>query len=123
MSFWTSFSSNLRPIRRFTAKIVFFALVTACRLAGAPTRISPSIVAYQDDGVVRPPSEFSMTFGWPPSMMATQLFVVPRSIPMIFPMPAPCSIPVMYRPRVRSPIVFSNDAESAQFKRKSENGV
>jgi hypothetical protein len=24
-----------------------------------------------------------MTLGWPPSMIATQLFVVPRSIPMI----------------------------------------
>src|SRR5512136_1785570 len=36
------------------------------------------------DGVVRAPSEFSMTFGWPPSMMATQELVVPRSIPMIF---------------------------------------
>src|SRR5207237_8686731 len=38
------------------------------------------------DGVVRAPSEFSMTLGWPPSMMATQLLVVPRSIPMILAM-------------------------------------
>ncbi len=38
------------------------------------------------DGVVRAPSEFSMTLGLPPSMMATQLLVVPRSMPMIFPM-------------------------------------
>ena len=35
------------------------------------------------DGVVRAPSEFSMTFGWPPSMMATQELVVPRSMPII----------------------------------------
>ena len=50
MSFCTSFSSNLRPIRRLTAKIVFFALVTACRLAGAPTRISPSSRVGDDRG-------------------------------------------------------------------------
>jgi hypothetical protein len=37
------------------------------------------------DGVVRPPSAFSMTRGLPPSMTATQEFVVPRSIPMILP--------------------------------------
>src|SRR5882672_11036461 len=35
------------------------------------------------EGVVRAPSEFSMTLGVLPSMMATQLFVVPRSMPMI----------------------------------------
>src|SRR6476469_7200821 len=56
MSFWTSFSSKRRPMRRLTAKT---------------------------DGVVRAPSEFSITLGWPPSMIATQLFVVPRSMPMI----------------------------------------
>ena len=38
---------------------------------------------YVVDGVVRAPSEFAMTTGSPPSMTATQLFVVPRSIPMI----------------------------------------
>jgi hypothetical protein len=38
------------------------------------------------DGVVLAPSEFSMTFGLPPSMMDTQELVVPRSIPMILPM-------------------------------------
>ncbi len=40
MSFCTSFSSKRRPMSRFTAKRVFFAFVTAWRLAGAPTRIS-----------------------------------------------------------------------------------
>jgi hypothetical protein len=34
------------------------------------------------EGVVRLPSEFAMTTGSPPSMMATQELVVPRSIPM-----------------------------------------
>src|SRR5215204_6217193 len=66
--------------------MVFLALVTACRLAGAPTRISPSSIYATIEGVVRAPSEFSMTFGLPPSMMATQEFVVPRSMPMILPM-------------------------------------
>src|SRR5690349_24864333 len=84
MSFCTSFSSKRRPMSRFTAKIVFFALVTACRFAGAPTRISPSSAYATTEGVVRAPSEFSITLGWPPSMIATQLFVVPRSMPMIF---------------------------------------
>jgi hypothetical protein len=35
------------------------------------------------DGVVRAPSEFSITLGLPLSMMATQELVVPRSIPII----------------------------------------
>ncbi len=38
------------------------------------------------DGVVRTPSAFSMTFGFLPSMTATQELVVPRSIPMILAM-------------------------------------
>src|SRR3972149_4306345 len=38
------------------------------------------------DGVVRVPSAFSITLVLPFSMMATQEFVVPRSMPMIFPM-------------------------------------
>ena len=41
-------------------------------------------------GVVRAPSEFSMTLGVLPSMIATQLLVVPRSIPMILPMMDSC---------------------------------
>src|SRR6185503_19422646 len=38
------------------------------------------------DGVVRAPSEFSMTLGWPFSITATQELVVPRSMPIIFAM-------------------------------------
>jgi len=37
-------------------------------------------------GVVRVPSAFSITLVLPFSMMATQELVVPRSMPMIFPM-------------------------------------
>src|SRR6187401_1726527 len=69
---------------RFTAKIVLSGLVTACRFAGCPTRRSPSLVKATTDGVVRAPSLFSMTLGFPPSMTATQLLVVPRSIPITF---------------------------------------
>ncbi len=38
------------------------------------------------EGVVRSPSEFSMTRALPPSMIATHELVVPRSMPMILPM-------------------------------------
>ena len=58
-------------------------LVTACRLAGMPTRVSPSPVKATMDGVVRMPSSFSITRAFLPSMIATQLLVVPRSMPMI----------------------------------------
>src|SRR5438128_8919548 len=78
----TSSESNLRPIRRFTAKTVASGLVTACRLAICPTRRSPASVKPTIDGVVRLPSEFGITTGSPPSITATQLLVVPRSIPM-----------------------------------------
>jgi hypothetical protein len=42
------------------------------------------------DGVVRAPSEFSITRGVLPSMMETQLLVVPRSMPIILPMMLSC---------------------------------
>src|SRR5690606_35145370 len=61
-------------------------LVTAWRLAGCPTRRSPSSLKATMDGVVRIPSAFSMTFGVLPSITATHELVVPRSIPMTFPM-------------------------------------
>src|SRR6218665_3720835 len=86
MSFCTSFSVNLRPIRRLTAYSVFLGLVTAWRLAEAPTRISPSSWEATIEGVVRAPSLFSITRVVLPSMMDTQLLVVPRSMPMILPM-------------------------------------
>src|SRR4051812_10574981 len=69
-------------MRRLTAKIVLSGLVTAWRLAGWPISRSPSFVKATTEGVVRAPSEFSMTFGLPPSITATQLLVVPKSMPM-----------------------------------------
>ena len=56
----------------------------ACRLAGSPTRISPLVVNATTDGVSRLPSWLGMTVTSPPSITATTLLVVPRSIPMIF---------------------------------------
>src|SRR5438876_9802854 len=73
-------------MRRLTAKMVRSGLVTAWRLAGWPTRRSPSSLKATIDGVVRMPSAFSMTFDVLPSITATHEFVVPRSIPMTFPM-------------------------------------
>src|SRR5258708_38438342 len=62
--------------------MVFAALVMLCRFAVCPTRISPLSVKATIDGVVRPPSAFSMTFTFLPSTTATQEFVVPRSMPI-----------------------------------------
>src|SRR6185503_17588007 len=103
VSFLVTGSSKRRPIRRFTAKIVLSGLVTAWRFAGWPIRRSPSFVNATTDGVVRAPSLFSMTFGLPPSMTATQLFVVPRSIPITFAMLYPLPLPpdARRRPLIR----------------------
>ena len=79
-------SASLRPMKRLMEKTVFVGLVTACRLATVPTRRSPLWVKATTDGVVRPPSAFSMTVGSPPSRTAMHEFVVPRSIPMVFAM-------------------------------------
>ena len=73
------------------AKKVRSGLVTAWRLAGWPTRRSPSSVKATIEGVVRAPSAFSMTLGVEPSMTATQEFVVPRSMPITFAITYPCS--------------------------------
>src|SRR6478672_10291837 len=57
----------------------------AWRLATSPTRRSPFLVKATTDGVVRLPSALGMTTGSPPSITATQLLVVPRSIPITLP--------------------------------------
>ncbi|MGH7745367.1 MAG: hypothetical protein ACREQ5_11325 [Candidatus Dormibacteria bacterium] len=49
-----------------------------------PTRRSPVRVKATTDGVVRLPSALAMTVGSPPSITATTLFVVPRSMPTVF---------------------------------------
>ncbi|MNC98478.1 hypothetical protein D3C83_164450 [compost metagenome] len=65
---------------------VLLGFVTAWRFAVWPTSTSPSFVKATIDGVVRSPSLFSMTFGLPPSMIATHELVVPRSMPITLPM-------------------------------------
>ena len=71
-------------MKRLIEKIVFSGFITACRLATVPTRRSPESVKATTEGVVRPPSAFSSTVGSPPSRMATQELVVPRSMPIVF---------------------------------------
>ena len=61
-------------------------LVTAWRLAVTPTNRSFSLVKATTLGVVLAPSEFAITTGCPPSRVATQLFVVPKSIPITGPL-------------------------------------
>src|ERR1035438_3522948 len=72
-------------MKRLMEKTVFSGLVMACRLATCPTRRSPLLVNATTDGVVRWPSWFAITVGWPASMTATHEFVVPKSMPIIFP--------------------------------------
>ena len=57
-------------------------LVTACLFATVPTSRSPSLASATTEGVVLPPSEFSITRASPASITATHEFVVPKSIPM-----------------------------------------
>lgn len=86
ISLWHSASENFRPMRRFVAKRVFSGLTTACRFADTPTSRSPPSVNATTEGVVLVPSAFSIILGTLPSMMATAEFVVPRSIPMTWPL-------------------------------------
>src|SRR3954469_4727446 len=73
-------------MKRLMEKTVLVGLVTAWRLATVPTRRSPLAAKATTDGVVRPPSLFSITVGSPPSRTAMHELVVPRSIPMVFAM-------------------------------------
>ena len=77
------------PMWRLTELMVRSTLVTAWRLATSPTRISPDLLKATTDGVVRAPSAFSITVGSPPSSVAMQEFVVPKSIPTARPICSP----------------------------------
>src|SRR3954470_24118429 len=79
-------SASLRPMKRLMEKIVLVGLVTAWRLATVPTSRSPPCVNATTDGVVRPPSAFSITVGSPPSRTAMHELVVPRSMPIVLAM-------------------------------------
>ncbi len=73
-------------MKRLIEKIVFSGLTTAWLRATRPTRRSPFLLMATTEGTRRSPSADGMTIGSPPSMTATTELVVPRSIPMIFPM-------------------------------------
>src|SRR5665213_2264683 len=60
---------------------VFVGLVIAWFLATRPTKRSPDLVKPTTEGVVLAPSELAMTTGSPPSIIAIQELVVPKSIP------------------------------------------
>ena len=64
-------------------EMVLSAFVTAWRFAGSPINLSPVFVNATTDGVVLTPSALAMTVGFPPSITDTQLFVVPKSIPIV----------------------------------------
>ena len=59
-------------------------LVMAWRFATWPTMRSPVLEKATTEGVVRAPSALGITTGSPPSMTATQEFVVPKSMPIVF---------------------------------------
>jgi|SRR5210317_349188 hypothetical protein len=65
--------------------MVLFGFVIAWRFAGSPTLRSPFPLSKKAtiEGVVLRPSLFCITTGSLPSSTATQLFVVPKSIPII----------------------------------------
>jgi hypothetical protein len=67
-------------------------LVIAWRFAGSPTLRSPLSRNATIEGVVLLPSLLGITTGSLPSITATQLLVVPRSIPIIFPIFLLCSL-------------------------------
>ena len=64
---------------------VLSGFVIACLLAVSPTNLSPSFVKATTEGVVLLPSMFGIITASPPSITATAELVVPKSIPIIFP--------------------------------------
>ena len=75
------------PIFLLAAKIVLTGLVTACLLAGSPTKRSPSLVNATTDGNALPPtvtpSAAGIIVGFPPIITAAAELLVPKSIPII----------------------------------------
>jgi hypothetical protein len=62
--------------------MVLSTFTVSCLFAASPTSLSPFFVMATIDGVVRLPSAFGMIVACSPSRTATQLFVVPKSIPI-----------------------------------------
>ena len=69
------------------AIIVLFGFVTACLLAGSPTKSSPSLLNATTDGNALPPtvapSAAGIIVGFPPITTAAAELLVPKSIPII----------------------------------------
>ena len=82
-------------MKRLIDEIVASGLVTACRFAVSPTKRSPFLLNATTDGVVRSPSWLATTWDCPACMTATTEFVVPRSIPMTFPISNPPNLSVL----------------------------
>jgi hypothetical protein len=76
-------SLNFLPINLFVSEITFFGSKIVFLFAKSQTNISSPLI-YTIDGVVLVPSEFAITSDFPHIMYATQEFVVPKSIPIIF---------------------------------------
>jgi hypothetical protein len=68
-----------------TELIVLSVFVTACLFAASPTRRSPFLVNATTLGVVMLPVLDGIITGLPFSTTDTQLFVVPKSIPITLP--------------------------------------
>ena len=68
-------------MKRLMEKTVLVGLVIAWFFATRPTSLSPDLAKPTTEGVVRAPSAFAITLGSPPSIIAMQELVVPRSIP------------------------------------------
>ena len=66
--------------------MVCCGFVNDWRLAIWPMSFSPRGVNATIEGVVRAPSRDAITRGFPPSITAMQQLVVPRSMPITFPM-------------------------------------
>ena len=77
------------PMWRFTDAMVRLGFMAAWRTAMRPTSRSPSFENATTLGVVRSPSALGMMTGLPPSTVAMQLFVVPRSMPIVAPIWCP----------------------------------
>ena len=76
-------------------EIVLSGFVIACLLAVSPTSLSPALVKPTTDGVVLAPSALVITVGSPPSSTATHEFVVPKSIPITFPIVFLCPVSLL----------------------------
>ena len=70
------------PICLFTELMVRSGFVAACRFAVSPTNLSPFFAKATTLGVVLAPELLGTMTGCPFSTTDTQLFVVPRSIPI-----------------------------------------